>query len=171
MDAENKKILGSVTITPEIMEEVAKDVKNIAGFKKKIEEYIGQNITNLLDIILFGAISLDASDIHLEPQENDSKLRIRLDGVLQDVIFFEQSTYHSLISRLKLLSRLKLNITDKPQDGRFTIEFSDSLIEIRTSSLPAEYGESIVMRILNPKNLIGIDELGLRKDLYKIFLS
>ena len=110
MDAENKKILGSVTITPEIMEEVAKDVKNIAGFKKKIEEYIGQNTTNLLDVILFGAISLDASDIHLEPQEDDSRLRIRLDGVLQDIIFFEQNLYHSLISRLKLLSKLKLNI-------------------------------------------------------------
>jgi len=166
---ENKKLLGTVIITPEIIEEVKKDVKNIADFKKKVEEYIGQNITSLLDIILFSAIILDASDIHLEPQEDDSKLRIRLDGILQDVILFEQSTYHSLISRLKLLSRLKLNITDKPQDGRFTIEIGDSLIEIRTSSLPAEYGESIVMRILNPKNLIGIDELGLRKDLYKIF--
>ena len=169
MDTENKKILGSVTITPEIIEEVKKDIKNIEGFKKKIEEYIGQNTTKLLDIILFGAINLDTSDIHLEPQEDDSRLRIRLDGVLQDVIFFEQNIYHSLISRLKLLSKLKLNIADKPQDGRFTIEIGDSLIEMRTSSLPAEYGESIVMRILNPKNLIGIDELGLRKDLYKIF--
>lgn len=169
MEAQNKKLLGSVAIIPEIIEEVKKDIKNIADFKKKIEEYVEQNTTNLLDIILFGAIVLDASDIHLEPQENDSKLRIRLDGVLQDVIFFEQSTYHSLVSRLKLLSRLKLNITDKPQDGRFTIEIADSSIEIRTSSLPAEYGESIVMRILDPKNLIGIDDLGLRKDLYKIF--
>ncbi|MBI3337003.1 MAG: type II/IV secretion system protein [Candidatus Staskawiczbacteria bacterium] len=169
MDALNKKLLGTVVIAPEIIEEVKKDVKNITGFKKKIEEHIEQNTTNLLDIILFSAITLDASDIHLEPQENDSKLRIRLDGVLQDVILFEQNIYHNLISRLKLLSRLKLNITDKPQDGRFTIEIADSLIEIRTSSLPAEYGESIVMRILNPKNLIGIDELGLRKDLYKIF--
>ena len=169
MDTSNKKLLGTVVIAPRIIEEVKRDVKNITGFKNKIIEYTGQNTTNLLDIILFSAIILDASDIHLEPQEDDSRLRIRLDGVLQDVIFFEQNTYHSLISRLKLLSRLKLNITDKPQDGRFTIEIGDSLIEIRTSSLPAEYGESIVMRILNPKNLIGIDALGLRKDLYKIF--
>jgi len=166
---DNKKLLGSVTITPEIIEEIEKDVKNIEGFKKKIEEYVGQNTTSFLDIILFGAISLDASDIHIEPQKDDSRLRIRLDGVLQDIIFFEQDIYHHLISRLKLLSKLKLNITDKPQDGRFTIEIGESLIEIRTSSLPAEYGESIVMRILNPKNLIGIDDLGLRKDLYKIF--
>lgn len=166
---DNKKLLGSVTITPEIIEEIKKDVKNIEGFKKKIEEYIGQDTTSFLDVILFGAISLDASDIHIEPQKDDSRLRIRLDGVLQDIIFFEQDIYHHLISRLKLLSKLKLNITDKPQDGRFTIEIGEALIEIRTSSLPAEYGESIVMRILNPKNLIGIDDLGLRKDLYKIF--
>ena len=74
-----------------------------------------------------------------------------------------------MISRLKLLSKLKLNITDKPQDGRFTIGIEELLIEIRTSSLPAEYGESIVMRILNPKSLIGLDDLGLRDDLYKTF--
>jgi len=169
MDETAKKLLGSVAISPEIIEEIKKGVKNISGFEKIIKEYIAQNTTNLLDVILFGAISLEASDIHIEPEEEQAKLRIRLDGVLQDVIFFEQNIYHNLISRLKLLSKLKLNITDKPQDGRFTIEVGDFLIEIRTSSLPAEYGESIVMRILNPKNLIGLDDLGLRKDLYKIF--
>ena len=67
------------------------------------------------------------------------------------------------------MSKLKLNITDKPQDGRFSIESGGQLIEIRTSSLPAEYGESIVMRVLNPKNLIALDDLGLRKDLLKTF--
>lgn len=169
MEESSKKILGSVAIAPEITEEVEKDVKNIADFKTKIEQYIGQSVTKLLDVILFGSITLGASDIHLEPEEDQARLRIRLDGVLQDVVFFEQNTYHSLISRLKLLSKLKLNVTDKPQDGRFSIEVADLLIEIRTSSLPAEYGESIVMRILNPKNLIGLEALGLRKDLYKMF--
>jgi len=169
MEESSKKILGSVAIAPEIIEEVEKEVKNIADFKTRIEQYIGQSVTKLLDVILFGSITLGASDIHLEPEEDQARLRIRLDGVLQDVVFFEQNTYHSLISRLKLLSKLKLNVTDKPQDGRFSIEVADLLIEIRTSSLPAEYGESIVMRILNPKNLIGLEALGLRKDLYKMF--
>ncbi len=136
---------------------------------EKIKSYITQNTTHLLEVILFGAINLEASDIHVEPEEDQTRLRIRLDGVLQDVIFFEENIHRTLVSRLKLLSKLKLNITDKPQDGRFTIEVADLLIEIRTSSLPAEYGESIVMRILNPKSLIGLDALGLRKDLYKIF--
>jgi len=164
-----KKLLGSVTISPKIMEEVETQIKDIEGFKKKIQEYLVQNVTDLLDVILYGAITLNTSDVHIEPQEDEARLRIRLDGILQDVVFFDQSVYHHIISRLKLLSKLKLNISDKPQDGRFTIEVKDALIEVRTSSLPAEYGESIVMRILNPKSLISLDELGLRDDLYKIF--
>lgn len=169
MEEQDKKLLGSVEIAAEITDKIGNEVKNTADYKKNIEEYLDENITNLLDVILFGAIVLDASDIHLEPQEEDSRLRIRLDGVLQDIFFFENDIYHKLISRLKLLSRIKLNITDKPQDGRFTIEIEKSLIEVRTSSLPAEYGESIVMRILNPKNLIELKDLGLREDLYKTF--
>lgn len=166
---ETKKILGSVTVDPKITGEVDAEVKDVDGFKKKIQEYLVENITELLDVILYGTITLDASDVHIEPQEAEARLRIRLDGILQDVVFFDHDTYHRLLSRLKLLSKLKLNITDKPQDGRFTIELKGSLIEVRTSSLPTEYGESIVMRILNPKSLISLDELGLRKDLYKTF--
>jgi type II secretory ATPase GspE/PulE/Tfp pilus assembly ATPase PilB-like protein len=166
---EQKKLLGIVTISPKIIAEVEAQVKDIGGFKKKIQEYIVQNVTELLDVILYGAIILDTSDVHIEPQEEEARLRIRLDGILQDVVFFDHDTYHHLISRLKLLSKLKLNVTDKPQDGRFTIEIKDSLIEVRTSSLPAEYGESIVMRILNPKSLISLDDLGLRDDLYQTF--
>ncbi len=166
---DTKKLLGSVSISPKIIEEVKSQVKDIGGFKKKIEEYLVSSVTDLLDVILYGAIALDVSDIHIEPQEKEARLRIRLDGILQDVVFFEQSVYHHLISRLKLLSKLKLNITDKPQDGRFTIEVDELLIEVRTSSLPAEYGESIVMRILNPKSLISLDDLGLRPDLYETF--
>ncbi|MGA2417980.1 MAG: GspE/PulE family protein [Candidatus Staskawiczbacteria bacterium] len=166
---ENKKLLGAVAISPKIIGEVQAQVKDISGFKKKIEEYLLQNVTELLDVILYGAITLDTSDIHIEPQEEEARLRVRLDGILQDVVFFDQNAYHHLISRLKLLSKLKLNVTDKPQDGRFTIGINDLLIEVRTSSLPAEYGESIVMRILNPKSLINLEDLGLRDDLYKTF--
>ena len=87
---ENKKLLGSLQITPEIIKDIKKSVDNIAGFEKKIQEYIHQNITNLLDIILFGAIHLQSSDIHIEPEEDNARLRIRIDGLLQDVLFFDQ---------------------------------------------------------------------------------
>ncbi|OGZ67523.1 MAG: hypothetical protein A3C58_02105 [Candidatus Staskawiczbacteria bacterium RIFCSPHIGHO2_02_FULL_34_10] len=165
---EIKKSLGSVIITKEIATDIKKSVKNTADFGKKIKEYITQNTTNFLDVILFGAILIGASDIHIEPQEDKVRIRIRLDGVLQDITFFSQETYHNLLSRIKLLSKIKLNITEKPQDGRFTVVVENALIEMRTSSLPSEYGESIVIRILNPKNLIELSALGLRKDLYRI---
>ena len=169
MMEETKKLLGSIVISPDTIKDIGGSLKGIAGFKKKIEEYLAQNTTALLDVILYGAVSVNVSDVHIEPEEKDARLRVRIDGILQDVVFFDLQTYRQLLSRLKLVSKLKLNITDKPQDGRFTIGLEGQLIEVRTSSLPAEYGESIVMRILNPKSLISIEELGLRKDLLKIF--
>ncbi len=167
--SEANKILGSVTIAPEIIDGMDQDVKSVADFEKIITVYIAENTTDLLDVVLYGAIHLGASDIHFEPQEDKIRLRIRLDGNLQDATFFEKNIYHNILTRLKLLSKIKLNITDKPQDGRFSIAIGELLIEIRTSSLPSEYGESIVMRILNPGNLKQLDSLGLRKDLYNIF--
>ena len=170
-----EQLLGSVTIAQAVIKGAEKNIKNVADFGKKIGKYATQNTTDLLSIILFGAIVLEASDIHIEPQKDMVRLRIRLDGVLQDATFFEQDIYHNLLSRLKLLSKLKLNITERPQDGRFTILIpktrsseKDTLIEIRTSSLPSEWGEAIVMRILNPKNLMELSDLGLRKDSYEI---
>ncbi|MBX4200671.1 GspE/PulE family protein [Candidatus Parcubacteria bacterium] len=171
MMEEHKKILGSVTITDDIIKDIETSVNHIADFEKTIKRHLNENTTNLLDIILFGAVHLEASDVHLEPEEHNVRLRIRIDGILHDAAFFEPAIYHNLLSRLKLESKIKLNITDKPQDGRFTVVIKDLVIEIRTSSLPAEYGESIVMRILNPKNLIGLESLGLRKDLHEIFLK
>ncbi len=171
MEQEHKKLLGSVTITDDIIKDIETSVNHIADFESVIKKHVKENTTNLLDIILFGAIHLEASDVHLEPEEDTIRLRVRIDGILHDAGFFEPPIYHNLLSRLKLLSKIKLNVTDKPQDGRFTIVIKDLIIEIRTSSLPAEYGESIVMRILNPKNLIGLEALGLRKDIYDIFLK
>lgn len=166
MEEERKNILGSITIPTEIIKDIQEKVKDITQFEEKTKEYVSQNTTNLLDVILLGSITLEASDIHLEPQEDQIRLRVRLDGILQDVTLFKKETYHNILSRLKLLSKIKLNVTEKPQDGRFTIVVGKLPIEIRTSSLPTEYGESIVMRILNPNNLLELEKLGLRKDLY-----
>ncbi|MDP1538503.1 MAG: GspE/PulE family protein [bacterium] len=199
---EREKITGEVEISPAKLAEIKKEVKNISEFKRKIEHSLSASATELLGIILAGAISLDSSDIHIEPEEEQSKIRTRIDGVLHDVIILDLKVYKTLLSRIKLLSGLKLNVTDRPQDGRFTILMAEttvaetsshlpersegremnevqrtpprpasrgSVIEIRTSTLPAEYGESIVLRILNPKSLIEIEALGLRKDLVEIF--
>ncbi len=160
--------MGSVSIPPEIIQDITGSVKNIADLGAKISSYSSQSTTNVLDVILFGAILLGVSDIHIEPLADNIRVRTRIDGVLQDAATFDTTLYHQLLSRLKLLSKLKLNITEKPQDGRLTIEVDGALIEVRTSSLPAEYGEAVVMRVLNPKNFMELESLGLRKDLYAV---
>lgn len=166
---EREKITGEIKVTPEKLAELQKRITNLGELKQKIEEVLSASATEILEIIGTGSILLNASDIHLEPSETEAKLRIRIDGILQDVIVLPIKNYNLLLSRIKLLSGLKLNVTDRPQDGRFTINLANTEIEIRVSTLPAEYGEAVVMRILNPKSLIEIEALGLRKDLLKIF--
>jgi len=170
MASSETKITGEIRISDNIIINLREKIKNIPDFKENAEKFLGKKITELIEALLAGGVLLEASDIHIEPEENRAKLRIRTDGILQDVLFFDQVTYEAFLSRIKLLSGIKLNISDKPQDGRFSIVMAESgTIEIRTSTLPAEHGESIVLRILNPKKLIGIEALGLRKDLLAVF--
>jgi len=165
METAREKITGEVKVS----ETLFKEVTNLIQFKAKIEEFLEANTTELLGIILGGTVALNASDIHVEPEEAEAKLRVRIDGVLQDVLLVDLKLYRALLSRIKLLSGLKLNVVNRPQDGRFTILMGETVIENRVSTLPAEKGESIVLRTLNPKNLIEIQALGLRKDLVEIF--
>lgn len=165
----SKKITGVVQIPPEIVNEIKTEVKNISDLKKKIESFSAKRITEVLEIILGGTINLGASDIHIEPTETEAKIRARADGTLQEIASLEKKTYEAVLSRIKLLSELKFNVSDRPQDGRFSILWDEISIEIRTSIIPAEYGESVVMRILNPKSLISMESLGLRKDLFSVF--
>jgi len=164
----SKKVAGQVNISPEVMEQTQK-IEGLSDLKENIENIKTGNITNILNIILAGTIQLGASDIHIEPREDEAVVRARIDGILQGAGAFDKKTYQKIVSRIKLLSRLKLNISDVPQDGRFAILINENIIEIRASSLPSEYGESLVLRVLNPKSLISLDELGLREDLLETF--
>jgi len=163
------KITGQVEIPESTIKDVEKKVGSVSDFKEKIKKSFTQKTTEIIEIILAGAVKLKASDIHIEPEEEQAKLRVRIDGMLQDALSLDNKIYKSIVSRIKLLAKLKLNVSDRPQDGRFSILFKKTEIEIRASSLPSEYGESIVMRILDPNSLVNIESLGLRKDLVKIF--
>ena len=165
----SKKITGEVAIPSEILTEIKREIKNISEFKEKIKAFLEKRVTEILEIILGGAITLDVSDIHIEPKGEEAKLRVRIDGILEDVLLLDKKIYENLLSRIKLLSGIRLNVTDRPQDGRFSILIDKAAIEIRASTLPAEFGESIVLRILNPKGLIDLEALGLREDLLDIF--
>jgi len=165
--------MGEVRLPYEIVKEGERELNSVPALNEKIKSYLHRDISELLEIILAGALFCKASDIHIEPDEETTKIRIRLDGILQDVIVLDKAISQKITSRIKLISKVKLNIEDRPQDGRFTIlvPFRDNTleIEIRMSSLPSENGETIVMRILDPRKLIAIDGLGLRKDLHYIF--
>jgi type IV pilus assembly protein PilB len=169
--AESSKI-GGLDISGEILRETAKKIEKIQDIQKMITEALEGNkihkISRLLEIVLAGAIAIKASDIHIEPEKDRGRLRLRLDGVLQDVNFFGTDVYRLLNSRIKLLSGMKL--TSKiAQDGRFNIMEGDEEISIRSSLIPGSYGESIVMRILDPKSLqVEIEELGIEPYLFEI---
>ena len=126
-----------------------------------------EEVTNLVSFILKSAVLIDASDIHLEPQEEIALLRFRIDSVLYDVAEIERKKYENILQRFKLLSGLKLNITESPQSGRFTIQEKNNFFDVRVSSLPGPKGEFLVFRLLNPKRAaFGMEDLGLRgKDL------
>ena len=97
-------------------------------------------------------------------------MRFRIDGILTDVLHFDSETFELLLSRIKLVSELKLNVKEKAQDGRFSIKLTDIEIEVRTSLLPGPYGESVVMRILNPNSIaIDLEKLGIHPRLLEIF--
>ncbi|MDD2274276.1 MAG: GspE/PulE family protein [Candidatus Pacebacteria bacterium] len=163
-------IKNKIEIEKEIQEVLEQNITGIQALKKQITDSIGLDISVLLKTIMSGSILLNASDLHIEAVPTGSTLRTRIDGVLQEVFSFDKLKHQRIVSRIKLLSALKLNVSDKPQDGRFSIVFhTNDEIEIRVSTLPTEYGETVVMRVLNPNNLVNLEQLGLRKDIYQIF--
>jgi type II secretory ATPase GspE/PulE/Tfp pilus assembly ATPase PilB-like protein len=120
-------------------------------------------------VALFTSSVVPRSGAGGPPEELYARLRYRLDGMLTDIISLDPSTYALLLSRIKLLSNLKLNTKGKAQDGRFTIRVNDTEIEIRTSLLPGAYNDTIVLRILNPDAIsVPLDQLGIHPRLLKV---
>ena len=161
---------GVFELSNEELEQLLTKVSNLEDVSKLIQEAVelkrAYRITRILEVILAGGLSLGASDIHFEPEEAAVRLRYRLDGVLVDVLTFDHETYRLSLSRLKLLSGLKLNVSGEAQDGRFSIKIKGDEIELRTSILPGNYAETMVLRILNPKAIgVELEQLGLEEKL------
>ncbi len=163
-----EKITGQIRLEKTRLNELRKSLNSLEAIRRELEK-IGANSINtaqILEVVIAGAISNRASDVHFEPKEKKVKLRIRIDGLLYDV--WEELSYNAynpILSRVKLLSGLKINIHDEPQDGRFSVNLPDKTIEIRTSVMPAEFGEAIVLRILDPETIrLSIKDLGFRED-------
>ena len=164
---------GIIDIANDTINIFLQEIKDADGIRARLDEEAKLilkegGVTNLLEAILAGAILVKASDIHLEPEAERVRLRYRLDGVLNDFAFFDQKIHRPLLARIKLVSGLKLNIKSAAQDGRFSLKLGQAEIEIRTAILPSAYGESIVLRILNPETLaIEFADLGVEPKLFE----
>jgi type IV pilus assembly protein PilB len=167
---------GSLEISSDEIAEIIEKAKSLPTIVSILENTMAAKksyrISRLLETIVAGALAIDASDIHLEPEETYVQLRYRLDGVLQEVMRFDNETYGLILSRIKLISGMKLNVKKDSQDGRFSIRLSFGDIEVRVSILPGAYNESIVMRLLNPKSIdVPLESLGIHEKLLNILLK
>lgn len=128
-----------------------------------------RRVSATLEVLFAGALNLGASDIHIEPEVGGVRVRFRLDGVLHDVVELERAVYDRLIARIKLLAGLLLNVKNEAQDGRFTFDSGEKVIEVRTSVIPGSAGESAVMRLLDPTVAsFNMEALGLNPIMYRV---
>jgi type II secretory ATPase GspE/PulE/Tfp pilus assembly ATPase PilB-like protein len=134
------------------------ETKGVLDMDKKIRDL---PVTKVLNMILAGAIKLQSSDIHFEPQQTgEVRLRFRIDGVLQTVAAFPIHIYPTIVSRVKVLGKMMINVRDIAQDGRFSVDREgQSAMDLRVSILPGNFGENIVVRLLSQN----IDDLSLDK--------
>jgi len=157
--------------------EMSESIKGLIGeIRKEITSNAAENpqessgILKLIEIILKTTILSSASDIHIEPTENNCIVRARIDGMLNETFIFDKDIYPPLASRMKLLSNMDIAEKRKPQDGRFSATVLGKEFDFRISTLPILNGESIVIRILDKsKVMINIEDLGMHPNNYKKF--
>jgi len=132
-------------------------------------------IAKIVSTILRFAIRSRASDVHIEPQEEDTRVRYRIDGILQEKLLLPRKVHEAVVSRIKILADLKIDEKRVPQDGRFTFTADGEEVDLRVSTAPTVFGEKVVMRLLKKqKKIPTLSELGLRgkslRDLQKSIL-
>jgi MSHA biogenesis protein MshE len=127
-------------------------------------------VVKLLQSMFEDAIQVNASDIHIEPDERELRIRFRIDGVLRVQTTADRRIAPALVSRMKLMAGLDISEKRLPQDGRTNVRVRDKSVDVRISTLPVQYGESVVMRLLNPfGGVIGLDQIGMPKNILDRF--
>jgi MSHA biogenesis protein MshE len=130
----------------------------------------GAPVVRLLQSLFEDAIQVGASDVHIEPQESDLQIRVRVDGVLQTQTQADKRIGSALAQRLKLMAGLDISEKRLPQDGRFSVRLRDATIDVRLSTLPTTYGESAVMRLLKQgAGMKQLDDIGMPPAMLKRF--
>ena len=168
-----ESVSGLLDLNSETLKEMMSHIQTIEDLKNTIISVANESknfrISRIIELIVAGALHFKVSDIHVEPEKEKVRFRYRIDGALADICFVDFPTMKLINSRLKLLSGLKLSITQNAQDGRFSITDQNIEIEVRVSIIPGNYGESYVMRLLDPRNIMAnIESLGMSKELYEV---
>ena len=154
-----------IKIEQETFTKFKKELKTFEDINKKMQIV---DLSDMITLILAAAIEFGSSDIHIEAEEERVLFRIRIDGMLQEIATLKKSSWSKLISRIKLLAGLKINITNTPQDGRITVVLDEDKIDIRVSTLPTIFGESVVMRLLRSSAIsVEFEELGLEGNAFE----
>jgi len=160
-----KKLPKGVQISSDELSKYENEVKNFIDLQEKITKV---PTTDVIVLIMAASLGARSSDIHIEAEEAKIKIRFRVDGVLVDVAELAKETWQQIISRIKLISGLKINVADRPQDGRFTIFLKEEKIDVRVSTIPTAYGESVVMRLLRQATVeLDFEKLGIRGKAYE----
>ncbi|MEH0715450.1 GspE/PulE family protein [Vibrio owensii] len=153
-------------------EQLQAEHQDVEGFDYGIDEDDSEEVTvvKLVNSMFEDAVQVGASDIHIEPDDKVLRLRQRVDGVLHETLLNEVNIASALVLRLKLMAHLDISEKRLPQDGRFNIKVRGQSIDIRMSTLPTQYGESVVMRLLNQSSgLRKLEDSGLPPELLARF--
>jgi type II secretory ATPase GspE/PulE/Tfp pilus assembly ATPase PilB-like protein len=162
-----KEVRKEIDIDADKLQRVQSDISDFSSLAEKIDD--ADSTTDIVTFILGAGLKLGASDVHIEAEEDNVQVRLRIDGILHDVASLPREEYENVVSRIKLVASLKLNITDEPQDGRFTINMGESEVDVRVSTVPTVYGESIVMRLLRQdRGNLSLEDLGLHEKYLKM---
>jgi len=171
-----KKYYGSEAESiDELFSEISQAVPDLtesgAGKIENIEEMAAQlPIVKLINSILIQAIQKKASDIHFEPFQDEFKIRYRLDGVLYDIVTPPKTLHLAITSRIKVMANLNIAETRLPQDGRTMVRISGRMVDLRVSTLPTIFGESVVIRILDKATIqLSLDDVGFGDDVKEKF--
>ncbi|MCD6115085.1 type II/IV secretion system protein [bacterium] len=132
------------------------------GYKEVQERMAEAPISKMVAVILKHAVEGHASDVHIEPLKTKTRVRFRMDGILHSSLYLPKNIHPSIVSRIKIISNLRIDETRIPQDGRFSVTIDNQNIDFRVSTFPTMTGEKVVMRVLNPlERLETFEELGL----------
>jgi len=148
----------TTTLSEEKIAAYEEEIKQLKDLEEKIKTINSEEAVYLINI---GALKTGASDIHYEPEEKVIRLRFRIDGILHKIFEIDKATFVNIANQIKYQCKMKLNITNEPQDGRYNFLVNNRKVDLRVSILPTEYGETFVCRLLDSeRKLEGFEDMG-----------